>query len=111
MNDFQNAYETAKMQKWHRVTKTMEEAQAQHEAGKYVVIFESLSYCPYTDAAMGTMPHIMEAFDTQEEAQAYINKNYEEFGACEAVDMFIYPRPVIERKARYIPEDFDDIPF
>ena len=53
MNQFQSAYEQGKMDKWDRITQTMDKVRAEHEAGKYVVVFESLSYCPYTDAAMG----------------------------------------------------------
>jgi hypothetical protein len=73
MNAHQSAYEQGKIDKWDRITRTMDEVRAHHEAGKYVVIFESLSYCPYTDAPMGTMPHLLKACKTREEAEGLIN--------------------------------------
>lgn len=110
MNDFQNAYETAKMQKWDQVQKTMDEVRAQHEAGKHVVIIEALAFCPFTDAAMGTKPYMAGAYDTREEAQAFINNYYEEYLSTDEVDMYVYPsyktnKPITK------PDDFEDIPF
>ena len=108
MNQFQSAYEQGKMDKWDRITQTMDKVRAEHEAGKYVVVFESLSYCPYTDAAMGTMPHIVKACDTRDEAEGLINDYFEDHIDNDVVDVYIYPKYKAPKQAT---EEFDDIPF
>ena len=108
MNQFQIAYEQGKMDKWDRITQTMDQVRAEHEAGKYVVIFESLSYCPYTDAPMGTMPHIAKACKTREEAEAMINDYFEENIDHDVWDVYIYPKYKAPKQAT---TEFDDIPF
>jgi hypothetical protein len=108
MNAHQSAYEQGKMDKWDRITRTMDEVRAHHEAGKYVVIFESLSYCPYTDAPMGTMPHIAKACKTREEAEAMINDYFEENIDHDVWDVYIYPKYKAPKQAT---EEFEDIPF
>ena len=109
MIEFQNAYETAQIQKWDRITRTMDQVRAEHEDGKHVVVVEALAYCPYTDAAMGTMPHILKACDTRAEAEALINDYFEEYIDPDAVDVYIYPKPKAVKQQAVT--DFEDIPF
>jgi hypothetical protein len=108
MNQFQSAYEQGKMDKWDRITQTMDKVRAEHEAGKYVVVFESLSYCPYTDAAMGTMPHIVKACKTRDEAEGLINDYFEKYVDNDVVDVYIYPKYKAPKQQQ---TDFEDIPF
>jgi hypothetical protein len=108
MNQFQSAYEQGKMDKWDRITQTMDQVRAEHEAGKYVVVFESLSYCPYTDAAMGTMPHIVKACKTRDEAEALINDYFEKYVDNDVVDVYIYPKYKAPKQQQ---TDFEDLPF
>ena len=108
MNQFQSAYEQGKMDKWDRITQTMDQVRAEHDAGKHVVVFESLSYCPYTDAAMGTMPHVLKACDTRDEAEGLINDYFEDHIDNDVVDVYIYPKYKAPKQAT---EEFDDIPF
>jgi hypothetical protein len=108
MNAHQSAYEQGKLDKWDRITQTMDQVRAAHEAGKYVVIFESLSYCPYTDAAMGTMPHILKACKTRKEAETLVNDYFEENIDHDVWDVYIYPKHVPAAPAT---TDFEDIPF
>ena len=96
------------MDKWEQITRTIDEVRAHHEAGKYVVIFESLSYCPYTDAPMGTMPHIAKACDTREEAEAMINDYFEDHIDNDIWDLYIYPK---QKTIQVATDEFDDIPF
>lgn len=96
------------MDKWDRITQTMDKVRAEHEAGKYVVVFESLSYCPYTDAAMGTMPHIVKACDTRDEAEGLINDYFEDHIDSDVVDVYIYPKYKAPKQQQ---TEFDDIPF
>jgi len=108
MNQFQIAYEQGKMDKWDRITQTMDQVRAEHEAGKYVVIFESLSYCPYTDAAMGTMPHVLKACKTRKEAEALVNDYFEDHIDDDVWDVYIYPKYKAPKRTD---EQFEDIPF
>ena len=108
MNAHQSAYEQGKMDKWAQISKTMDEVRAAHEAGKYVVVIEALTYCPYTDAAMGTMPHMVKACKTRKEAEALINDYFEEYIDHDAVDIYIYPKHVPATPAT---TDFEDIPY
>ena len=108
MNAHQSAYEQGKMDKWERITRTMDDVRAQHEAGKYVVMTESMSYCPYTDAVMGTMPHMVKACKTRAEADALINDYFEEHIDSDIVDIYIYPKYKAPVQAT---EEFDDIPY
>ena len=96
------------MDKWDRITQTMDQVRAEHEAGKYVVMFESLSYCPYTDAAMGTMHHILKACKTRAEAEALINEHFEEYTDSDVVDVYIYPKYKAPKQQQ---TDFEDLPF
>ena len=108
MNAHQSAYEQGKIDKWERITRTMDEVRAQHEAGKCVVMIESMSYCPYTDAVMGTMPHMVKACKTRAEAEAQINDYFEEYIDSDIVDIYIYPKYKAPAQAT---EEFDDIPY
>lgn len=108
MNAHQMAYEQGTIDKWERITRTMDEVRAAHEAGRYVVMFESLSYCPYTDAPMGTMPHILKACKTRAEADALMNDYFEEYIDHDVVSMYIYPKHVPATPAT---DDFEDIPY
>ena len=109
MIEFQNAYETAQIQKWDRVTRTMDQVRAAHQDGKHVVVAEGLAYCPYTDAAMGTVPYILKACDTRAEAEALVNEYFEAYIDPDAVDVYIYPKAkAIKQQAT---TDFEDIPF
>jgi hypothetical protein len=109
MNAQQMAYEQGKMDKWERITRTMDEVRAAHEDGKYVVMFESLSYCPYTDAPMGTMPHILKACKTRAEADALINEYFEENTDSDVWDVYLYPKFKAPKQATT--DDFEDIPY
>jgi hypothetical protein len=108
MNAFQSAYEQGKIAKWDKITKTMDAIRAEHEAGKYVVVSESMSYCPYTDAVTGTMPHIVNACKTRDEAEAVINDYFEDHIDSDIVDLYIYPKYKAPKQAT---EEFDDIPY
>lgn len=108
MNAHQSAYEQGKMDKWDQITRTMDQVRAAHEDGKYVVVIEALTYCPYTDAAMGTMPHMVKACKTRKEAEALINDYFEEYIDNDAVDIYIYPKHVPATPAT---TDFEDIPY
>jgi hypothetical protein len=108
MNQFQTAYEQGKMDKWDKITETMDKVRAEHEAGKYVVMIDALTYCPYTDAAMGTMPHILATFETHQAAVWFIENKFEEFMDNDAVDVYIYPKQPATKQAT---EEFEDIPF
>ena len=108
MNQFQSAYEQGKMDKWDQITRTMDQVRAAHEAGKYVVVIEALTYCPYTDAAMGTMPHMVKACKTRKEADALINDYFEDYVDHDAVAIYIYPKHVPATPAT---TDFEDIPY
>jgi hypothetical protein len=109
MNMQQIAYEQGTIDKWERITRTMDEVRAEHEAGKYVVMFESLSYCPYTDAPMGTMHHILKACKTRAEADALINEYFEENTDSDVWDVYLYPKHVPVTPAAT--DDFEDIPY
>ena len=109
MIEFQNAYETAQIQKWDRVTRTMDQVRAAHQDGKHVVVAEGLAYCPYTDAAMGTVPYILKACDTRAEAEALVNEYFEAYIDPDAVDVYIYPKPKAVKQQAVT--DFEDIPF
>jgi hypothetical protein len=109
MIEFQNAYETAQIQKWDRITRTMDQVRAAHEDGKYVVVAEGLAYCPYTDAAMGTVPYILKACDTRAEAEALVNEYFEAYIDPDAVDVYIYPKAKAVKQQAIT--DFEDIPF
>lgn len=108
MNMQQVAYEQGTIDKWERITRTMDQVRAEHEAGKYVVMIESLAYCPHTDAPMGTMPHMLKACKTRAEADALINDYFEENIDQDVVDVYLYPKHVPATPAT---EDFEDIPY
>ena len=108
MNAHQSAYEQGKMDKWEQITRTMDEVRAHHEAGKYVVMIEAPTYCPYTDAAMGTMPHMVKACKTLKEAEELINDYFEEYIDHDAVDIYIYPKYKAPKQQQ---TEFEDIPF
>ena len=108
MNAHQSAYEQGKMDKWEQITRTMDKVRAEHEAGKYVVMIEAPTYCPYTDAAMGTMPHMVKACKTRAEAEALINDHFEEYADSDVVDGYIYPKYKAPKQAA---TEFEDIPF
>jgi hypothetical protein len=108
MNAHQSAYEQGKMDKWEQISKTMDEVRAQHEAGMYVVMIEAPTYCPYTDATMGTMPHMVKACKTRKEADALMNDYFEEYIDHDVVAMYIYPKHVPATPAT---DEFEDIPY
>ena len=108
MNAYQSAYEQGKIDKWRRISETMDQVRAAHEDGKYVVIFESLSYCPYTDAAMGTMPHVLKACKTRKEAETLVNDYFEDHIDDDVWDVYIYPKYKAPKQQQ---TDFEDIPF
>lgn len=96
------------MDKWDRITQTMDQVRAAHEDGKYVVVIEALTYCPYTDAAMGTMPHIVKACKTRKEAEGLINDYFEDHIDSDVVDVYIYPKYKAPKQQQ---TDFEDLPF
>lgn len=108
MNEFQSSYEAGQMDKWDQITRTMDQVRAAHEDGKYVVMIDALTYCPYTDAAMGTMPHMVKACKTRKEAEALINDYFEEYIDHDAVDVYIYPKYKTSKQQQ---ANFEDIPF
>jgi hypothetical protein len=108
MNMQQVAYEQGTIDKWERITRTMDEVRAQHEAGKYVVMIECLAYYPHTDAPMGTMPHMVKACKTRAEADALINEYFEENTDQDVVDVYLYPK---QKAAPATTDEFEDIPY
>ena len=109
MIEFQNAYETAQIQKWERIMRTMDQVRAAHQDGKHVVVAEGLAYCPYTDATLGTVPYILKACDTRAEAEALVSDYFEEYIDPDAVDVYIYPKAKAVKQQAIT--DFEDIPF
>lgn len=109
MNAQQLAYEQGTIDKWDQITRTMDQVRAEHEAGKYVVMFDSMAYCPHTDAPMGTMPHMVKACKTRAEADALINDYFESYiNDDDVVDVYLYPKYKAPVQAT---EEFDDIPY
>lgn len=109
MNAHQMAYEQGTIDKWERITRTMDEVRAAHEDGKYVVVIEAPTYCPYTDAPMGTMPHMVKACKTRAEADALINEYFEENTDSDVWDVYLYPKFKAPKQATT--DDFEDIPY
>ncbi len=108
MNAHQSAYEAGQIDKWDRITRTMDQVRAAHEDGKYVVMIDALTYCPHTDAAMGTMPHMLKACGTRKEAEALVNDYFQAYNDNDVVDVYIYPKYKAPKQTH---EQFEDIPY
>jgi hypothetical protein len=89
MNDFQNAHETGKMIRMQQDSERLQSIYSLTSAGKFCLVAQTVSYCPFTDATAGCANHLLEAFDTREEAEAAASYHYEAFPA--EVDYVVFP--------------------
>ena len=88
MNEFRLAYESAAVQQ-----QRPENVIAALEEGKFVVVSETLAYCPYTDAILPNTNEVLEATaDTIEDAYRALfdacHHDYETYGFTTSVESF-----------------------
>jgi hypothetical protein len=104
-NEFQLAYEKAKIEV--PIKNELQKARQLAETGVKSVIVESVVYCPYTDAILGSEFIIYSLYTNYEEAEAAAN-SLQEILYDDAV--FVYPRrPFDTAENEKINEE--DIPF
>lgn len=106
MNEFSNAYETGKLIRYREQAARSQEITAALAAGRFALVAQAPTYCPFTDAVTGAARHLLATFDTREAAEAAASEHYEAYPA--EVDYLVLPQlPRAQQPAI----DFADIPF
>ena len=106
MNEFSNAYETGKLIRYREQAARTQEINNALATGKFALVAQAPTYCPFTDAVTGAARHLLATFDTREAADAAASDHYEAYPA--EVDYLVLPElPRTQQPAA----DFADIPF
>lgn len=107
MNDFQNAYDTGKMIRFHQQVERNSEITAVLNAGRFALVGIGPVHCPFTDAVTGSSRHLISAHDTRAEADQAADQLYAD---CPGeIDFQVLP--ALPQPVRAATIEDDGIPF